>query len=132
MPHSLLFVYGTLKEGGRLHENYLGRMNSGVPEATKVAEGHLDGYDMYLLTGCNIPLIVPGKGQVYGEVYTVDEACLMRIDLMEGGYLREEVEFHSASDRGGSQTYRVGAYIWSGAVPRGAKFIESGKFSVQA
>ncbi len=77
-----VFVYGTLKKGFSL--NYL------LANSIFIGEASLNGYDMYSLT--SFPFITKGKGKVYGEVYEVSEDLLKRLDMIEGGYVRKEVE----------------------------------------
>ena len=125
---TLLFVYGTLKKGQRLHEAYL------VDEdAVKVAEGYIDGYELYVIEVADLPFVIPAnEKRVYGEVYVVGPELLQRLDVLEGGYLREETEFVATSDRGGGSSYRVEVYVWNSAVGPAAKYVESGNYSGRA
>lgn len=76
-----IFVYGTLKKGFAL--NYL------FVDSKFVGEASLKGYEMYSLTF--FPCITKGKGKVFGEVYNISKNLLKRLDLVEIGYRREEV-----------------------------------------
>ncbi|WP_457756118.1 gamma-glutamylcyclotransferase family protein [Thermodesulfatator indicus] len=69
----LVFVYGTLKKGFRLHR-YL-------KDAKFLGKACLSGYDMYDLGW--YPGIVPGPGTVYGEVYEIDLKTLFILDEVE-------------------------------------------------
>jgi gamma-glutamylcyclotransferase (GGCT)/AIG2-like uncharacterized protein YtfP len=73
-----LFVYGSLKRGGRL---------SGIlKRCTYVGNGALEGYDMYCVPNCWYPGIQKGTkgcGFVHGEVFKIPEAMLARLDNAE-------------------------------------------------
>jgi gamma-glutamylcyclotransferase (GGCT)/AIG2-like uncharacterized protein YtfP len=86
---TLVFVYGTLKRGGSNHSFLAGQ--SFVAEARTAP-----GYTLYELSG--YPGMVPGGDAgcfVKGEVWSVDAACLERLDALEGTgeglYRREAV-----------------------------------------
>ncbi len=75
---TLLFVYGTLKKGHGNH-HYLA-------DAFFVSEGILEGYRLYEL---GVPFVCySGENchHVYGEIYRVEDADMLRIDSLEGGY----------------------------------------------
>ncbi len=70
---AVVFVYGTLKKGFRL-PSYL--------ENSKfLGEGYIEGYDMYKIDW--YPVIVKGNGNVYGEIYEVDDEILKNLDAVE-------------------------------------------------
>ena len=77
-----LFCYGTLKK--RFALNYL------FADSGFVGEAILKGYDMYSLVF--FPCITKGKGKVFGEVYNISKELLRKLDLVEIGYRREEVD----------------------------------------
>jgi gamma-glutamylcyclotransferase (GGCT)/AIG2-like uncharacterized protein YtfP len=86
---TLLFVYGTLKRGGRNHRHLAGQTFLG--DARTAA-----GYGLFALDG--YPGMVPQANDsagVVGEVWSVDDACRARLDelegLSEGLYRREPV-----------------------------------------
>lgn len=71
----LLFVYGTLKRGGKYHD-YLGE--AALEAEYAVAKGDL--YD----TGLGYPAMdINGKGEVQGEIYDIPEALWPAIDYLE-------------------------------------------------
>ena len=74
-----LFVYGTLKEGGKWHH---------ILENSKfVGDGKLSGFEMYVLKDGFMPMIKESPGDVvYGEIYEVNDSTLDRIRLLERQY----------------------------------------------
>lgn len=79
-PHSL-FVYGTLKPGGR---------NSHLAQGVSHSEpAYLDGYDLLHFEPEGYPAMVPGAGRVYGVVLTFADvaAALPALDVLEGLHL---------------------------------------------
>ena len=86
---TLVFVYGTLKRGGSNHGFMDGQSFVGTA-------GTAPGFALYDLGG--YPGLVPAPGgasAVSGEVWSVSEACLARLDELEGTaeglYRRERV-----------------------------------------
>jgi gamma-glutamylcyclotransferase (GGCT)/AIG2-like uncharacterized protein YtfP len=86
---TLVFVYGTLKRGGSNHRFMEDQTLVGTASTAA-------GFALYDLGG--YPGLVPapgGTGAVSGEVWSVDEACLARLDELEGTaeglYRRENV-----------------------------------------
>lgn len=72
----LLFVYGTLKQGGKYH-CYLG-------EAALVAE-HATAKGTLYDSGMGYPaMAVSGEGEIQGEVYDIPEELWPAIDDLEG------------------------------------------------
>jgi len=79
-----VFVYGTLRKG----DSRFGVLD----ECECVAEeAYLDDYYMISLGG--FPGILPGVGQVRGEIYKIDEDILDQLDRIEG--YREDDPKHS-------------------------------------
>ena len=76
-----IFVYGTLKPGGR---NYA--LARGV---THAEDGYLDGYTLLHFEPEGYPAMVPGAGRVYGVVLTFADlgAALPDLDALEGLHL---------------------------------------------
>jgi gamma-glutamylaminecyclotransferase len=75
---NLIFVYGTLKRGGSNHLQLAGQ--SFVQPARTVA-----GYRLFNLG--SYPAMVTHAGDlegVEGEVWSVDDACLRKLDIFEG------------------------------------------------
>lgn len=70
-----VFVYGTLRKN---------ESRAGVfPGQEQLFENcHIEGFDLLHLGG--FPGIVPGSGKVIGEVYSIDEDLLARLDRIEG------------------------------------------------
>ena len=77
-----VFVYGTLKKGFALNYLFVG--------SKFVGEASLKGYEMYSLTF--FPCIIKGEGEVFGEVYNISKELLKKLDLVEIGYRREELD----------------------------------------
>lgn len=79
--HSSLFVYGTLKPGGR---NY--HLARGV---THAEPAYVDGFDLLHFEPEGYPAIVPGTGRVHGFIlYFADlSAALPTLDALEGLHL---------------------------------------------
>jgi len=88
-----LFVYGTLRPGGRY--NYL---TEGL-SLLSASPAYIDGFDLYLLRPQNYPGIVPGVGRVYGDLLEFADisSALLIFDDLEGVdnsppyYFREKV-----------------------------------------
>jgi len=72
----LLFVYGTLKKGGRL-SGYLDKSTYLGPAVTTFAEFNLIG-------GKGFPFLTKGHFRVRGDVYDVDRDTLKLLDRVEG------------------------------------------------
>ena len=111
-----LFVYGTLKEGHRLH-TYLNR-------GKFVGLGRLDNFTLY--TNGSYPMCVKSKKNEYvlGEVYQFGfwEWLLSFpiIDMIEGSYKRET---HNVTLLNGGNS-KVEVYVWEHTT-RGLKHIGS-------
>ena len=78
---SRIFVYGTLKPGGR---NYF--LAKGV---THTEPAYLEGYQLLHFEPEGYPAMVPGKSRVYGFILTFAdiEAALPALDMLEGLHL---------------------------------------------
>jgi len=81
MDKSLLFVYGTLKKGGRLH-NVLGNSS----EFLGVFETVEDKFDMFDY-GCPVmvPVLDNNGFKIKGELYSVTLGCMSRVTAIECG-----------------------------------------------
>lgn len=103
-----VFVYGTLKEGGRLHGNIQGLDGKLLRKVT------LSGFDLYRVSW--FPGIVKGKGNVEGELYEFadQDATLHHLDHVEGApflFKRETVRF----DDGPAEVYVYNRFLGENA-----------------
>jgi gamma-glutamylcyclotransferase (GGCT)/AIG2-like uncharacterized protein YtfP len=88
-----VFVYGTLKPGGRYH--HVAR-EAGIFTFEKA---YLENHIIYDLEPENYPAVIPGVGVVYGYVFTYDDInkALVMLDRLEAihedppEYKREQV-----------------------------------------
>ena len=110
MSRTVLFVYGTLKTGGRAHRLLAGAEFLG-PTWT------LPLYRMYSLGP--FPGMVHDRANgmaIHGELWAVDDALLARLDRYEGVpglFTREAVAVLG-------QSGEVQAYFFAGVVPKDA------------
>jgi gamma-glutamylcyclotransferase (GGCT)/AIG2-like uncharacterized protein YtfP len=89
-----LFIYGTLMPGLRLDAEMQGARFVGAAQVP----GRLVDVGRF-------PGLLPGGGQVTGEIYEVDDAQLARLDVVEG---------MMPSDRAASQYWRGEVTVCSG------------------
>jgi gamma-glutamylcyclotransferase (GGCT)/AIG2-like uncharacterized protein YtfP len=101
MNKQLVFVYGTLKIGGLLHENL------GEDAVLVDDEAVVHDYTLYVARS-GIPVMVREKDKtVIGEVYAVDWKDVSRLDKVEGeGHLYQR---HSLTLCNGLKAW---AYVW--------------------
>ena len=94
MNKHLVFVYGTLRQGG------VRAMPDLFPDSKFIGKGHVSGslydlgpYPCLLLDGSNSPVI--------GEVYEIDDDILNKLDEIEASsdYWRKQVEVALGSRR---------------------------------
>ena len=113
-----VFVYGTLKKGGRYNSAFIKKLSKFV------GIGHLDNsYTLYVPNkGSHIPFPVLtkqlGKLNCQGELYLVDPLIIKQLDLIEGVpdlYEREEVK---VTTTGGSKL-KAYTYLFNHTIPRG-------------
>ena len=110
--YKLMVVYGTLMKG-----NHNDRF---MKNAELVGEGKFKG-DLYCLGG--FPAVIPGEGNVIGEVYKVPIEAIHDIDRLEGYdqktddgmYLRRYTDVQV-----GNETLDALVYIWGRSLPRHA------------
>lgn len=112
----VVFAYGTLKHGFANH--YFFRDAHFLGEAKTAVR-----YSLYV---DEYPLVYPGQptSSVLGEVYRIDDALLMRLDMLEGHpriYRREQIEIILATGE------RMRAWIYFFPDPRG-RLIPDGEF----
>ena len=106
-----VFVYGTLKRGGRLSAHMYRR------DSLFISEASLQGFAMY--DAGWFPAISRFQGgQVKGEIWKVDEETLKDIDGVEGVpalYRREEVRVEIDRKAKGypGREEKVWTYIWN-------------------
>jgi gamma-glutamylaminecyclotransferase len=115
----LIFVYGTLREGGRLHGRLAG-------QEKRFDRATLADHGMYPAGRGSFPGIVPREGsQVVGEVYMVTEPCLHSLDYLEGhpSHYRREIVRVECYD--GNSPWSVHAYIHQ-IPPDAPEWIETG------
>lgn len=78
-PIARVFVYGTLKPGGRYHHV--------AKEAGRFTfqKAYLENFSLYYLEPENYPAIIPGDGVVHGYVFEYHDidAALMMLDKLE-------------------------------------------------
>ena len=101
--HNYIFVYGTLMTDQPNHDAFL-------KGSCKIADGWIDGYDMYDLG--SFPGIKEGEGQVFGEVYSVTDEELEQIDCLEGEgflYLRIPVTVNTDEEK----SIQAVAYVYN-------------------
>jgi gamma-glutamylcyclotransferase (GGCT)/AIG2-like uncharacterized protein YtfP len=73
----LLFVYGSLKRGFRLHRHLR-------PASFRGAARTTPGYALYRLVWYPAMVAEPGSGEVTGELYEVPEDLIPVLDEVEG------------------------------------------------
>jgi len=103
---SNLFVYGTLKKGGRLH-NVLGNSS----EFLGVFSTMKSNWDMHDY-GCPIMMLKDDEGfKIKGELYSVTPDCMARVTAVESGagYVPFIVELEQEED---TEVTRAIAYIY--------------------
>jgi gamma-glutamylcyclotransferase (GGCT)/AIG2-like uncharacterized protein YtfP len=105
VDRSNLFVYGTLKKGGRLH-SVLGDSS----EFLGVFRTIEDKFDMHDY-GCPIMVLENGSFKIKGELYKVTPDCMARVTAVEcgAGYVPFIVELEQDED---TEVTRAIAYIY--------------------
>jgi gamma-glutamylcyclotransferase (GGCT)/AIG2-like uncharacterized protein YtfP len=128
MSEDLFFVYGTLKEGGKLAGPYNRYRESSV-------QAKLKGFDLFNLGW--FPGIKKGEGVVVGELhrYRESDAVTAMFDRVEGYdpnyekyslFLRRKV---IVEDTDGNE-YEAIAYLFNQDTPKDAKKIEDGNWPI--
>lgn len=73
-----IFVYGTLKRGGRLHHNLSPKKHN---NSRFVCEDTVSNCNLYMIQW--YPGVDDGDGIVTGEVYEIDDPMLAQMDELE-------------------------------------------------
>ena len=96
----LMFIYGTLKRGCRLHSHIQDQQFIDVANT-------LAKYKMYKHKRAWYPcLVFDEKGlSIEGELWEVDEECLLRLDRVENGFCRMRIALHSPHDKEMVESY---------------------------
>ena len=94
-----VFIYGTLRRGGRLH--------SWMRHSEFIGEAVLTGAKLYDL-GNDVPGIYPGEGCVKGELFTVTDPHFEDLLYLENGYVDTPVTV----EMNGGVKYDAIAFIW--------------------
>ncbi|WP_170871619.1 gamma-glutamylcyclotransferase family protein [Desulfosporosinus metallidurans] len=92
-----------------------------------VGEGRFKG-DLYCLGG--FPAVMPGDGDVAGEVYKVHVEAMPNIDRLEGYNLRTDSGMYLrrwVDVEVGAETVEALVYIWNRDLPRSAVKWQSSK-----
>lgn len=110
----LLFVYGTLKLGGRLHHHMKG--------ATFVCDDVVTNCNLYMLDW--YPAVTKGLLEVQGQVYEIDDRLLRIMDQVEG-----EGTLYKREQRKTKNGHSVWMYFYLGDVRRD-QLVENGFFDV--
>ena len=94
VDRSNLFVYGTLKKGGKLH-SVLGN-SSEFLGAFKTTEDKFDMHDY----GCPVMLLEDNGFKIKGELYKVTPECMERVTAVEcgAGYVPFIIEVNDFSE----------------------------------
>lgn len=110
-----LFVYGTLRPGGRLHHSW-------IAAAVKRSEPAIAyGYGLYMMRGIPYPFMSPNPTLLtHGDVLWVDPAhrTVRETIHMEvgAGYTWETIDVDTESV---SQPLKAMAFIWKGSIRHG-------------
>jgi gamma-glutamylcyclotransferase (GGCT)/AIG2-like uncharacterized protein YtfP len=98
----LVFVYGTLKRGCGNHRYLEGQAFVGTARTAP-------GFALFDVGGYPGMVRAPGGASVSGEVWSVDEDCLARLDELEGTdeglYRRETVPLEGPPGESEAQAY---------------------------
>lgn len=117
-----LFVYGTLKRGGKYHNSYLKDAKFHVIAKT------VDKFDMF--SNGEYPFIfVNGSTQIHGEIFQVDHEQLTNIDKLEdvpNEYIRAKITLTCNDKEIEAWTYISQAHMKKDRL----QYIENGNFPI--
>ena len=103
-----LFIYGTLKRGGRLNGHLEGQKFLGDAKTSK-------NYRLYKIGWYpGLKRSEEGK-QIFGELWEVDDKCLQNLDRVEGApglFKRDFVEIADSDEKG------VESYFYNGDITK--------------
>ncbi len=126
IPH--VFVYGTLKPGGRYHSvaQRGGRFTS--------QDAYIEGFTLYHLEPEDYPAITRGEGKVHGNVFTFENIgqALPLLDELEGCHW-DPPEYERIKTVAYPLNQEVWAYLYldeARLAEPGAKRLESGLWRV--
>ena len=108
VDRSNLFVYGTLKKGGRLH-SILGN-SSEFLGVFRTVENKFDMYDF----GCPVMALEDDGFKIKGELYKVTPECMARVTAVEcgAGYVPFMVELEQKDDVYWAEVTKAIAFIY--------------------
>jgi gamma-glutamylcyclotransferase (GGCT)/AIG2-like uncharacterized protein YtfP len=110
IPMPLLFVYGTLKRGHRLHHHMLGASFLGPARTTT-------GLALYRIEWYPAMVLERDGGGVSGELYEAPPALLEALDEVEGAPdLFQRAEIQLAEMNGRPELRRCLAYVYQQSV----------------
>lgn len=85
MNTTLLFVYGTLLKGQHNHKH--------LKSSTLLGEGQtVNNYILYIADGLLPKVVSKPSYPIKGELYMVNEADMIPIDIFEANYSRQKVD----------------------------------------
>lgn len=110
-----LFVYGTLRPGGRLHHSWIG------PAVVRAEAGTAYGFGLYMMRGIPYPFMSPNTSRfTVGNVLWVDPAHRQVRETIHmevgAGYTWQTIDVETESV---SQPVKAMAFVWKGSIRHG-------------
>lgn len=96
-----IFVYGTLRKGCRNHH---------LLEGIEFIDAECKGVERYWKAGYSFPFARRRDSKIYGELYSVDDSTLARLDLLEGHPNFYKRELFTVQDKDGKE-YKAWIYL---------------------
>lgn len=93
-----VFVYGTLKPGGRYHQQYC------MPYLKEVQPAQVQG-QLYDLPELGYPVMTMGNGWVKGYLFTLDAVAMPGLDALEGYIPDKHEDPHGESENDFEEEY---------------------------